>query len=154
MSKCVHLGGLFSSTTISPCQYTTPYLASEVKVVETANSQRWYITCGSLDLALLQTGLSNEQVCERQRSALADCQSLDSRTWLLGLGLTCSADQSCFRDSRLILCVVCWVGWGEEKEREEEQDGMGEERERRKGGGGTTVPVLEHLSLQLSPLVR
>ena len=53
--------------------------------------------------------------CVRDSGLLwLDCQSLGSRTWLLGLGLWCSADQSCYRDSRLILCVVCWVGRGEE----------------------------------------
>ena len=76
-----------------------------------------------------------------------------SRTWLLGLGLWCSADQSCYRNSRLMLCVVCRIWRGEEKEREEEQDGVGEERDRRKGGLHA-VPVLKHLSLQLSPSVR
>ena len=85
---------------------------------------RWTSHCFRL------ASLNYEQVCERQRSALTDFQSLVSRTWLLGLGLWCSADQSCYRDSRLILFGVCWEGRGEEKEREEEQDGVGEERER------------------------
>ena len=50
--------------------------------------------------------------CVRDSGLLwLDFQSLGSRTWLLGLGLWCSADQSCYRDSRLILCVVC-VGLG------------------------------------------
>ena len=49
--------------------------------------------------------------CVRDSGLLwLDFQSLGSRTWLLGLGLWCSADQSCYRDSRLILFGVCWVG--------------------------------------------
>ena len=53
--------------------------------------------------------------CVRDSGLLwLDFQSLGSRTWLLGLGLWCSADQSCYRDSRLILCVVC-VGLGGER---------------------------------------
>ena len=46
----------------------------------------------------------------------------------------CSADQSCYRDSRLVLCVG--LGWeleGGEKEREEEQIGVGKEREKEGG---------------------
>ena len=37
--------GLFSSTTIYISMSVHDPLPSEVKVVETANSQRWYITC-------------------------------------------------------------------------------------------------------------
>ena len=90
-------------------------------------------TRGSLDLALLQTGLSNEQVCERQRSALAGLPEFgvkDMASWFRFVVL-----------SRPVLLqgpqvgTVCGVlGWeGREKEREEEQDGVGK-RERRKGG--------------------
>ena len=53
--------------------------------------------------------------CVRDSGLLwLDFQSLGSRTWLLGLGLWCSADQSCYRDYRLMLFGVCWVGRGEE----------------------------------------
>ena len=75
-----------------------------------------FITCGSAGpLTTLYRLDYPMNRCVRDSGLLwLDFQSLGSRTWLLGLGLWCSADQSCYRDSRLMLFGVCWVGRGEE----------------------------------------